>query len=202
VPEQEAAKRQALLQASRYFEQQSAGYATWGKVEVLQIALRLDAKRYLLTDSAQTPATLTDSDIQVNSGTDDLFGQILAKRSKVQVILVTRQQYASQVREEIPPILDDQAQLLGVTVRVVQDEKKIVPALNGRYATILGYGSSLCLGSSLEDAYVAAQLLEKTSKAFIEAKVLGGAKPINKIEAWLMQQFYLLKYSKAAEKNR
>lgn len=92
--------------------------------------------------------------------------------------------------------------MLGVSVRVMQNEKKILSALSGRYATILGSGNSLCLGNTLDDAYVAAQLLEKTAKAFVLGKALGGAKSINKIEAWLMQQFYLLKYSKAAEKNK
>ena len=64
------------------------------------------------------------------------------------------------------------------------------------------FGNSICLGSSIDDAYVAAQLLEKTSKAFVLAKYLGGAKSINKIEAWLMQQFYQFKYSKEAKKNK
>ncbi|MEZ5054700.1 MAG: hypothetical protein R2807_08095, partial [Chitinophagales bacterium] len=71
-----------------------------------------------------------------------------------------------------------------------------------RYAAILPNGDSICLGIHLDDAYVAAQLLEKTSKAFVEAKYLGGAKSINRIEAWLMQQFYQLKYSKEAKKNK
>jgi len=111
------------------------------------------------------------------------------------------QQYASQVKEEIPAILDDQAQLLGVTVRI-SNPREIAFGLKGRFATILSDGKSVCIGSSIDDAYVAAQLLEKTSKVFLEAKYLGGAKPINKIEAWFMQQYYLLKYSKEAVKNK
>lgn len=194
--------RDLLLSAADFFAAQSAGYATWGKVEVLQVALRLDGTNYLLTAPGKPLAELTDADISSHSGGDTLYGELLAKRKKVQVILLTRQEYAAQVKEEIPPILDDQAQLLGVSVRVMQNEKKILSALSGRYATILGSGNSLCLGNTLDDAYVAAQLLEKTAKAFVLGKALGGAKSINKIEAWLMQQFYLLKYSKAAEKNK
>jgi hypothetical protein len=38
--------------------------------------------------------------------------------------------------------------------------------------------------------------------AFIEAEFLGGARAINKIEAHLMHQFYLHKYSSRAKKNR
>jgi len=198
----EAEGRQLILGAADFFATQSAGYATWGKVAVKQVALRLQNNTYLLSHPDKPLAEHTEADITLHSGSDTLYGQLLTKRKKVHAMLLTRQEYAAQVKEEIPPILDDQAQLLGVTVRVVQDEKQIMKALCGRYATILGCGNSLCLGSSLDDAYVAAQLLEKTSKAYTEAKALGGAKSINKLEAWLMQQFYRLKYSKAAEGNR
>jgi hypothetical protein len=45
-------------------------------------------------------------------------------------------------------------------------------------------------------------VLEKACKAFIEAEFLGGAKSINKFEAWIMHQVYIKKYSKMAEKNK
>ena len=192
---------QTLLNAAAYFEQQSAGYKSWGKVEVLQVAMRLDDNEILFTDKDKSLAALTAKDI-LKENSDSLFHPIFSKRKKVQVILLTRQEYAAQVRKEIPPILDDQAQLLGVSVRVAKTENDILHSLNGRFASILPDGNSICLGNSLEDAYVAAQLLEKTSKAFVEAQYLGGAKSINKIEAWLMQQFYQFKYSKEAKKNK
>lgn len=192
---------QILLNAANYFEQQSAGYKSWGKVEVLQIALRLDNNEIIYTDKNKSLAALTAGDILVEK-TDSVFHRIFEKRKKVQVILLTRQEFASRVKKEIPPILDDQAQLLGVSIRVAMNENNILHALSGRFAAVLPDGNSICLGNSLEDAYVAAQLLEKTSKAFAEAEYLGGAKSINKIEAWLMQQFYQFKYSKEAKKNK
>lgn len=192
---------QQLLDASDYFEQQSAGYKSWGKVEVLQIAMRLENNEIVSTPNNKSISSLTKEDI-ITENTNAVFSKIFSKRKKVQVILITQQEFASQVKEEIPPILDDQAQLLGVSVRVAKDENDILHSLNGRFASILSDRKSICLGTSIDDAYVAAQLLEKTSKAFIEAKYLGGAKSINKIEAWLMQQFYQFKYSKEARKNK
>lgn len=192
---------QQLLNASNYFEQQSAGYKSWGKVEVLQIAMRLDNNE-IISININTPlSALTEQDIFTEKE-NSIFYKIFTKRRNVQVILLTKQEYASQVKKEIPPILDDQAQLLGVSVKVVTNEHKIISSLSGRFATILSCGNSICLGTSLEDAYVATQLLEKTSKAFIEAEYLGGAKSINRIEAWLMQKFYQFKYSKEAKKNK
>jgi hypothetical protein len=198
-----SAIQQELLQAAAYFEAVSSGYKSWGKVEVLQVAIRVDKESYICTAPGKALADFQAEDSQLKSiSKSDLIGSIFANKKKINVILITQQEYASQVKETIPPILDDQAQLLGVTVRIAQNEKDAVRALSGRFAAILHDGKSVCVGSNLEESYVAAQLLEKTSKAFIEAKFLGGVKPINKIEAWLMQQFFLLKYSKEASKNR
>ena len=192
---------QVLLKAADFFEQQSAGYKSWGKVEVLQIAMRLDNNEIITTPKSKALSSLTAQDIVV-AAHDTVFSKIFSKRKKVQVILITQQEFASQVKEEIPPILDDQAQLLGVTVRIAKNDDDIIDSLNGRFASVLLNGNSICLGNSIDDTYVAAQLLEKTSKAFVLAKYLGGAKSINKIEAWLMQQFYQFKYSKEAKKNK
>ena len=192
---------QQLLNAASFFEQQSAGYKSWGKVEVLQVAIRLDNNEIISTNKNKILSELTLNNINVENE-NSIFSKIFNKRKKIQVILITKQEFASQIKNEIPPILDDQAQLLGVSVRVAKNEDDVLSALSGRFAAVLQDGKSICLGSSIDDVYVAAQLLEKTSKAFIEAQYLGGAKSINKIEAWLMQQFYQFKYSKEAKKNK
>jgi hypothetical protein len=191
-----------ILGAHDFFIQQSAGYKSWGKVAVLQIATRIDGNAYLINDENSDLSNLNINDCRTILLSDDWIGSIFLKRKKINYILITQQEFATQIKEEIPPILDDQAQLLGVTVRVAKDNNSILKAINNRFAALLQNGKSICIGNTLEDAYVAAQLLEKTSKAFIEAKYLGGAKSINKIEAWVMQQFYQFKYSKEALKNK
>lgn len=185
-----------------YFEEQGAGYKTWGKVDIVQIAVKTSGNEYVYSKENVSLANISIADIISGNDKNTLFGKVFNKRKNIEVILITNQTYASQVKEEIPPILDDQAQLLGVTVRVAKNNEAIINALKSRYAAVLPNGNSICIGNNLEDTYVAAQLLEKTSKAFLEAKFLGGAKSINKIEAWLMQQFYQLKYSKEAKKNK
>ena len=55
---------------------------------------------------------------------------------------------------------------------------------------------AVCIGCDMEEAFVVTEVLEKACKAFIEAEFLGGAKGINKFEAYLMHQFYLKKYAK------
>lgn len=190
-----------LQNVAVYFQHQSAGYTSWGKVQVKHVYMRRDEQSCWHLSLSEH--SISSADIRMAS-LDALgsVGKIFQKRKKIQVLLITTQEYGSQIKEEIPPILDDQAQLLGVSVKVAEDEPDVYNAMKGRYAAVQSNGDCYCIGQSLEDAYISAQLLEKTSKAFIESKCLGGAKPINRIEAWLMQQFYQLKYSKEASKNK
>lgn len=190
-----------LLAANDFFIKQSEGYKSWGNVTVLQMAVRVNAKEFLVTNANKRLEEITAADIQLQTSSTT-FSQIFYSRKKINTILITQQEFASQLQEEVPAILDDQAQLLGVSIRLAKTESQITKALSGRYAATLSDKKSICLGTSIDDAYVAAQLLEKTAKVFIEAKHLGGAKAINKIEAWLMQQYYQFKYSKEAVKNR
>ena len=112
-------------------------------------------------------------------------------------------------RREVPPILDDMTQIIGPTVRVAEYAlsstkkitKKTVKALRGRNAALMANHGAVCVGRDLEEAFVVCQILEKACKAFIEAEFLGGAKSINKFEAYLMHQFYLRKYSPKAKNN-
>lgn len=192
----------AILTAAAYFEHHGAGYQNWGRVDVLQIAIKISDTEFLLSDETKPLQAIAKNDIHLVNDPKNIFQQIFKDRKNVQVILITQQQYAGQITSEIPPILDDQAQLLGVSVRVAHSESGVLKALSGRFAAIIPGGKSICLGAGVDEAYVAAQLLEKAAKTFIEAKALGGAKPINRIEAWLMQQYYQFKYSKEASKNR
>jgi ribulose-5-phosphate 4-epimerase/fuculose-1-phosphate aldolase len=202
--------QQELIFFAHSIDTIASGYKSWGKVVIEKIAVR--EGRFLYTIPAgRDLKTLTEADIMaINTINDEdrMIEALFAKRKKINCILITRQEYGSTVKEEIPPILDDQAQLLGVSIRVadVSDKKsassKIASALSSRFAAVCSDGRCICVGATVDEAYIAAQLLEKTSKAFIEAKWLGGAKSINRFEAWAMQMYFQFKYSREAKKNR
>lgn len=200
--------RDSILQAIRSFEKLHEGYTSWGNVNILCIALRdKSGKIYITHPDKEINDIQSQSDILIIDETNHEYIEfakiIFSKRNSINSIFFSRHEYASKIKKDIPPILDDQAQLLGVSVKVCnQKATAIVSALSGRYATITIDGLCITIGNSIEDNYVAAQLLEKTSKCYLESESIGGAKTINCIEAWLMQQFYLYKYSKAAEKNK
>lgn len=195
--------QELILQAQSYFDHHSEGYQTWGKVELKQVAIRVDKNKILISHPTKSLSEQTIQDFElIPSKGKTYFQKIFFWKWNMEVAFITKQEYASQVNETIPPILDDQAQLLGVNIKITNKPEDIICTLFSRYATILQNGQSICIGKTFEDTFVAAQLLEKTSKAWVEGKYLGGAIPINIIEAWAMQQFYLLKYSKEAQKNK
>ena len=194
---------------------------TWGN-----ISIRVDETFMLITPSGRSYEELTGDDIVlVNyhtskyegsvkpSSEKELHCEIYRTRKEVHAVIHTHQMNASTVaaaRREVPPILDDMAQIIGPSVRVAdyalpstkKIAKKTVKALKGRNAALMANHGAVCIGRDLEEAFVVCQVLEKACKAFIEAEFLGGAKSINKFEASLMHQFYLRKYSANAKNNK
>lgn len=191
---------------------------TWGNISV-----RLNEREMVITPSGKHYDDLKPEDmVLVNFKTNaasgihkpsseyKLHAAIYNSRSKVGSVIHTHQMNASTVaaaHREIPPILDDQAQLLGPSVKVApyalpntnKLTKATLKALKGRNAALMANHGAVCVGRDLEEAFVCCQVLEKAAKAFIEASFLGGAKSINKVEAWVMHKYYLMNYSKKAK---
>ena len=210
---QEAKK--SVCEAGKKLLQEGLVKGTWGN-----ISLRFDKNIMIITPSGLDYENLTADDmVVVNYHTYEyegkhnpssemkLHGEIYKNRRNVNAVIHTHQQNASTVaaaRKEIPPILDDMAQIIGPSVKVADyalpGTKKIVKAtlkaLKGRNAALMANHGAVVIGRDLNEAFVAAEVLEKTAKAFIEASFLGEAKSINKFEAWFMHQYYIKKYSK------
>ena len=191
---------------------------TWGNSSI-----RIDDTYMAITPSGRRYEDLAEDDIVIvnyhnmnyegdlkPSSEKKLHAEIYKTRKKINAVIHTHQMNASTVattHREIPPILDDQAQILGPTVRCADYAlpntkklvKKTVKALNGRYAALMANHGAVCIGRNIEEAFIASQVLEKTCKAFIESEFLGGAKGINRFEVALMHKIYIMKYSKQKE---
>ena len=213
--------RRAVVGAGQRLLAEGLVARTWGNVSV-----RAGAEHMLITPSGRAYEGLTPQDIvPVNlrtgayegplkpSSEGKLHAEIYRTRPEIQAVIHTHQMNASTVaaaRREVPPILDDMVQIIGPTVRVADyalpSTNKIVrvtvKALRGRMAALMANHGAVCLGRNLDEAFVVAQILEKACKAFIEAEFLGGAKSINRVEAFLMHQVFLRKYSALKEENR
>jgi L-fuculose-phosphate aldolase len=190
---------------------------TWGN-----ISIRVSASHMVITPTAGDYRTLRPSDISVVAFADGTFtgekpssewrlhAAIYGERKDAGAVIHTHSMNASTVaaaRRDVPPILDDLAQIIGPGVRcasyALPSTRKIVrvtlKALRGRNAALLANHGAVCLGRDLQEAFTCCQILEKGCKAFIEAEFLGGARPINKLEAAFMHQYYLRKYAKRGQ---
>ncbi len=218
---QENVLRQAVVDAGRRLLAEGLVARTWGNVSV-----RSGAEHMLITPSGRAYEDLAPEDIvSVNlrtsvaegplkpSSEHKLHSEIYRTRPEIHAVIHTHQMNASTVaaaHREVPPILDDMVQIIGPSVRVAEYAlpttgkivRTTVKALRGRMAALMANHGAVCLGRDLDEAFVVCQILEKACKAFIEAEFLGGAKPIGRIEAYLMHQVYLHKYSAQNRQNR
>lgn len=137
----------------------------------------------------------------------DLHLAIYRERKEVRAVIHAHSPNACTVAaagRELPPILDDMAQILGPSVRVADyalpTTRKLVKAtlkaLRGRMAALMANHGAVCLGRDMEEAFLCCQVLEKSCRSFIEAEFLGGAKSLGRVEAYLMHQYFLRKYSR------
>ena len=193
---------------------------TWGNV-----SLRVDEERMLITPSGIAYGSMCPEDIaEVNlkdgsysgkkpSSEKNLHLEIYRTRKSVHAIVHNHASHSSTVaaaRREVPPILDDMAQIVGPSVRVAKyalpSTRKLVrntvKALKGRNAALLANHGAICIGRDIEEAILCCQVLEKACKSLIEAEFLGGAQGINKFEASIMHQYYLKKYSRQNEVHK
>jgi len=199
--------KEQIISAGIQLLQQGLVSRTFGN-----ISLRIDETYMLITPSGRKYDELKKNDIvKVNYWNCDYEGQIKPSsefklhaeiykvRKEINAVVHTHQQNASTLaaaHHELPPIIDDQAQMIGPGVRLAEYAassstklvKNVVEALDGRMA--------------IEEAFVISQVLEKAAKAFIEASFIGGAKPIPHTEAIELHKEYLEKYSKEESRNK
>jgi L-fuculose-phosphate aldolase len=187
---------------------------TWGN-----ISCRVDENTMVITPSGLDYDKITPNEMSVVNLNDltftgpkpssekGLHAKIYLTRKNINAVIHNHSQSASTVaaaRVEVPPILDDMAQIIGPTIRVAEyalpSTKKItnatVKALRGRNGVLMANHGALTVGRDMEEAFTAALVLEKSCRAFIEASFMGGAKSINRFEAAFMHQYFLKKYRK------
>ena len=207
--------RSVVCEAGKRLLRENLVSGTWGN-----LSLRIDEEYMVITPSGKPYELLSPEDmVQVNYRTLSWEGEIKPSselklhaaiyldRKDINAVIHTHQASASTVaaaRREVPPILDDMAQLIGPSVRVAAYAlpntkaivRKTLRALRGRNAALMANHGAVCIGRDMEETFVVCQVLEKACRVFIEAEFLGGAKAIGSIEAWIMHKYYLLKYSK------
>lgn len=143
----------------------------------------------------------------------ELHRAVYASREDVNCIIHSKKPeiLAASVRGgKFKPLLDDFAQLVGVTLKTgeynpantVKTAKKVVRKLKGRNAVLVKDNGGICVAGNMYDAEAVEMVLEKEMRTDAAAKLIGDAKYINPVEAFLMRLIYKTKYSKKTETNK
>ena len=126
-------------------------------------------------------------------------------RPEVNGIMHTHSTYALTVaaaRKPIPPICDDQVQILGGDVKVAaytmpgtkEMAESVVDALKGRMGALIANHGAITVGRTLKEAYTGSQVLEKTAMVYINCQSIGGAVEISQEDIDFFHDFFLHKY--------
>lgn len=129
------------------------------------------------------------SEITRNDEVSAMPRNIFDKRPDVNSIIRMTSQDVNK-HTAMKPYLDDFAQIVGIRADS-----------SCKYNVVFGDGEVFCLGKDLEDATAVQHIFEKNVFAQAVAKV-SGHKPINVLEAILMNQVYKRKYSKLKDMKK
>lgn len=105
----------------------------------------------------------------------------------------------SAKRKTLPPLLDDMAQIDGISVRCAKEcnAVEVIMALAGlRNACFLPEAGAVVTGRTLDEVYTAALVLDKACNCYLLAEKKGGVHPHSLLNAILEHVVYKLKYSK------
>ena len=105
----------------------------------------------------------------------------------------------SAKRKTLTPLLDDMAQIDGISVRCAKQNNavEVIMALSGlRNACFLPEAGAVVTGRTLDEVYTAALVLDKACNCYLLAERKGGVHPHSLLNAVLEHVVYKLKYSK------
>ena len=112
---------------------------------------------------------------------------------------------ASSMTKKLRPLLDDFAQIAGVTVKraefdphyTVKTAPKVAKALGKhRNAALLKDNGAICVGATRDEAEAAEMVTAKNAKTHVASRLFKKSKKIGTADALLMNVVYRLKYSK------
>ena len=167
-----------------------------------RIIFRSEGRCYMTSKEADM-ADIHDEDIV--DVTDHDQNQMLAAtalmRSKDLTAMILCEPPYTEIcidsHHEIPAVLDDMAQIVGPSVRMVPaDEEKIAKALTKATSVMIENSCLIAGGRTLYEAYTAVQIIEKSAETILKAQVIGGVKPMSARLSRYMHRKFQKSYSK------
>ena len=173
--------------------------------DVPRILFKQDDRCFVTAEDADF-THIKDEDIVDVTNMESPEVQTLMAMDEMNAMVLSNPPYIGiciESRHEIHAVLDDMAQIVGRTVKVVpHTTKSIGRALKSSAAVMVKDGYVITCGRNLYEAYVAMTVLEKSAEVLLKSAVLGGSVPISAMDAKLMREFYKRKYSKAEKEHK
>ena len=195
---------QTLEDACRVFIAKKHTGAKKIKKPVCYSSVRKDDKLLISGDDGSDFETPVSKELnRTDFGVAAMHRDIYLARPEINAILnaATPDILAAQdkCRGKLKPLLDDYAQIAGVSVKKAKKEKA-AKALNGRNAVFVKGSGLLCCGTDMYEANAIRMVVEKNCQAYLAACSFGVTNYINVFESFLMRFVYVKKYSK--QKNQ
>ena len=205
--------QEEIIEVGHRLVQKGLVVGTWGN-----ISCRVEEGVILVTPSGRDYLSLKPKDlVLVNLSGRVLDGALAPSselplhlavylpRSDVQAVVHTHSVFASVcavARRSIPPIIEDMLQVIGGSIEVAPyalpgtDELALnaVKMLERKNAVLLANHGVLGCGTSLTEAMLSCELVEKSAQIFLYAQNLGGAVPLSQNDIDAMHQFYQSSY--------
>jgi L-fuculose-phosphate aldolase len=189
-------EKKIVLEAARKMLGKGLVIGTAGNVS-LRLPPEGNSQLLAITPSARPYDSLSADDIQIidfNARTVEgslrpstemkLHIGIYEARENINAVIHTHSIYASAVSvvgRDIPPILNDQVAFLGGTIKLAEYAPagsqelaaNAVSALEDRNAVLLANHGAVGIGRTMDDAFTACELIEKTAKIYLLALSTG-----------------------------
>lgn len=202
-----------VCETAKAMADQGLTAGTWGN-----ISGRVDDTYMVITPSGMDYSRLVpDQMVIVNMKTQEYEGnlkpsietpihsKILLGRPEINGVVHTHSTAALTVattRKGIPPICDDQVQILGGDVRCAaytypgteEMAQSVFDSLKDRAGALIANHGAITLGRDLKEALIGSSVLEKTARIYIDVQKIGGAVEISKEDCEFYHDFFMNKY--------
>jgi L-fuculose-phosphate aldolase len=186
---------------------------TWGN-----IGMRVDDTYMVVTPSGMNYELLNPEDMVLVNMHDrsyegrlkptievPMHAALLKARKEISACIHTHSTHAlsmATARKPIPPICDDQVQILGGSVRVARYSLPatdamadyVLEAMKDRAGCLVANHGAVTVGRTLDEAMTAAVVLEKAAQVYLETQLIGGPVELDQADIDAMHDYFLNKY--------
>lgn len=186
---------------------------TWGNLSV-----RIDDDYMVVTPSGMNYDSLKAEDMVIMNMHDYSYrgnlkpsieyfmhAVLLLENPGMNAVVHTHSTYAlmmATARKPIPPVCDDQVQILGGDIRVaeytmpgtMEMARTVADTMKGRAGALIPNHGAVTIGPNLDKALIASVILEKTAQVYIGTLALGGPVQLGQSDVDAMHDFFTNKY--------